>query len=161
MHSVETSLSVAHQFAWLRQNKDVGYGTICVYNHTCSTSVVSVVHPPEHALWPEPYLAPAGSPEALPANTQHTTYKWLVLKATVLHCKAILGWGQLKLMEWIFVLNHVPGAGSIAWPVDQQSSVLSLYHGCLLGISITKQEPCLHTSSDSGCFICQGCPSPV
>ena len=29
-----------------------------------------------------------------------------------------------------FVMNHAPGAGSIAWPVDQKSSVLLLYHGC-------------------------------
>ena len=29
-----------------------------------------------------------------------------------------------------FVMNHAPGAGSIARPVDQQSSVLSLSYGC-------------------------------
>ena len=31
-----------------------------------------------------------------------------------------------------FVMNHVPGAGSPAQPVDQQSSALPLYHGCPL-----------------------------
>ena len=29
-----------------------------------------------------------------------------------------------------FVMSHAPGAGSIAQPVDLQSSVLPLYHGC-------------------------------
>ena len=28
-----------------------------------------------------------------------------------------------------FVMSHAPGAGSIAWPVDQQSSALPLYRG--------------------------------
>ena len=31
-----------------------------------------------------------------------------------------------------FVMNHAPGAGSIAQPVDQQSSVLPLCYGRLL-----------------------------
>ena len=31
-----------------------------------------------------------------------------------------------------FVMNHAPGAGSLARLVAQQSSVLSLYHGCPL-----------------------------
>ena len=35
--------------------------------------------------------------------------------------------------EMNFVVNHAPGAGLIAQPVSQQSSVLPLYHGCLLG----------------------------
>ena len=32
--------------------------------------------------------------------------------------------------EMNFVMNLVPGAGSIVRPVDQQSSILPLYHGC-------------------------------
>ena len=32
-----------------------------------------------------------------------------------------------------FVMNYVPGAISIAQPVDQQYSALSLYQGCPLG----------------------------
>ena len=32
--------------------------------------------------------------------------------------------------EMKFVMNHVPGAGSIVRPVDQQSSALPLYQGC-------------------------------
>ena len=31
-----------------------------------------------------------------------------------------------------FVMNHAPGAGSIARPVDQHSSALPLYNRCLL-----------------------------
>ena len=34
------------------------------------------------------------------------------------------------------VMNHAPGAGSIARPVDQRSSTLPLYHGCPLFIPI-------------------------
>ena len=29
-------------------------------------------------------------------------------------------------------MNHAPGAGSITEPIDRQSSVLPLYHGCPL-----------------------------
>ena len=32
--------------------------------------------------------------------------------------------------EMNFVMNHATGAGSIARPVDQLSSVMPLYHGC-------------------------------
>ena len=36
-----------------------------------------------------------------------------------------------------FVMNHAPGAGSIARPVDQQSSAIprALYHGCPLKLT--------------------------
>ena len=34
-------------------------------------------------------------------------------------------------MRQNFFRNHIPGAGSITRPVDQQSSALPLYHGCL------------------------------
>ena len=43
-----------------------------------------------------------------------------------LTCKAILGWEQPLLMRWIFVMNHDPGAGSFAGPVDQKSNTLPL-----------------------------------
>ena len=36
--------------------------------------------------------------------------------------------GQPGIMRWHFVMNHTPGAGLIARPVDLQSSVLPLYH---------------------------------
>ena len=39
-------------------------------------------------------------------------------------------WGN----EMKSAMNHDPGAGSIARPVDQQSSALPLYHGCPLSI---------------------------
>ena len=36
------------------------------------------------------------------------------------HCKAVLGRGQPRQMnEMNFVMNHAPGAGSIAQPVGQ------------------------------------------
>ena len=50
--------------------------------------------------------------------------------AIILCCKAILGSGQPKLMRMNFDMTHAPGAGLIARPVDQQSSVLSLSRGC-------------------------------
>ena len=43
--------------------------------------------------------------------------------------KAILDQGQLGSNEINFILNDAPGVGSIARPVDQQSSALQLYHG--------------------------------
>ena len=44
-----------------------------------------------------------------------------------------------------FVMNHAPGAGSIARPVDQQSSTLPLYHGrplyyCTMSNHVTHLE---------------------
>ena len=41
----------------------------------------------------------------------------MVFKAMILYFKAILGRGQPGLMG-LFVINHAPGAGSIARPVD-------------------------------------------
>ena len=40
--------------------------------------------------------------------------------------------GVTQVNEVNLIMKHVPGAGSIARPVDQQSSALPLYHGCLL-----------------------------
>ena len=45
------------------------------------------------------------------------------------HCKAIMGQVKAGLMM-NFVMIHVPVAGSLTGPVDQQSSALSLNHGC-------------------------------
>ena len=50
----------------------------------------------------------------------------MVFQATILHCKAVLGWGATWANEINFGMNHAPVAGSIAQPVDQQSSALPL-----------------------------------
>ena len=42
------------------------------------------------------------------------------------------GLGTTWANEMNFDVNHAPGAGLIARPVDQQSSVLPLCHGCPL-----------------------------
>ena len=42
------------------------------------------------------------------------------------HDSVRLYWAGANEMN--FVMNHAPGAGSIARPVDQQSSALPLYH---------------------------------
>ena len=55
---------------------------------------------------------------------------WLVSKAMMLHYKTILVQEQPGLMSWIFGMNDAPGAGSIAQPVDRQSSTLPLCYGC-------------------------------
>ena len=40
-----------------------------------------------------------------------------------------LYWAGDNISKWDeFYMNHAPGAGSIARPVDQQSSALPLYH---------------------------------
>ena len=53
-----------------------------------------------------------------------------MFEPTILHCKAILDRGLLQLNEMNFVMKHAPGAGSIAQPVDLQSSVLPLCYSC-------------------------------
>ena len=58
------------------------------------------------------------------------------------HDSALQGYTGLGITwanEMIFVMNHAAGAGLIARPVDQQSSVLPLYHGCPL---LTSGFPC-------------------
>ena len=48
------------------------------------------------------------------------------------HNSALQGYtapGTTQAKEMNFVMNHAPGAGSIAQPVDRQSSALPLYHG--------------------------------
>ena len=50
------------------------------------------------------------------------------------HDSALSGYtgpGKIWANEMNFVVNHAPGAGLFAQTVDQQSSVLLLYHGCL------------------------------
>ena len=50
-----------------------------------------------------------------------------MLKATILQCKVgYTGLGITWANEMNFVMDHTPGAGSIATPVDQQSSTLLL-----------------------------------
>ena len=44
------------------------------------------------------------------------------------HNSALTTWAN----EMNFVVNHVPGVGSIAQPVDQQSRALPLCYGCPL-----------------------------
>ena len=47
-------------------------------------------------------------------------------------CTCNIGPGTTWANEMNFVMKHAPGAGSIAQPVDKQSSELPLYHRCLL-----------------------------
>ena len=54
-----------------------------------------------------------------------------------------------------FVINNTPGARSIARPVDQQSSMLPLYHGCP-SLVVRKIEPYPHKRWDenlTGMFV--------
>ena len=52
-------------------------------------------------------------------------------------CTVRLHWTGVNLGKWDeFVINHDPGAGLIARPVDQQSCTLPLYHGCTLMICL-------------------------
>ena len=49
------------------------------------------------------------------------------------HDSALQGYAGLGISwanEMNFVINHAPGAGSLAQPVGPQSSALPLYHGC-------------------------------
>ena len=46
------------------------------------------------------------------------------------HLKGYTVPGTTWANQMNFVINHAPGAGSTAHPVDQQSSALPLYHGC-------------------------------
>ena len=67
-----------------------------------------------------------------------------------------LYWAGVNLgNEMNFVMNCTPGAGSLAQPVDQQSSVLRLYHGCPLVIIYEQggvtQLTCKSWFMDSAC----------
>ena len=57
--------------------------------------------------------------------------KWNELCLRLQYCivKVTLGRGNWA-NEMNYVMNHAPGAGSIARTVEQQSSALPLYHGC-------------------------------
>ena len=46
------------------------------------------------------------------------------------HDEGYTGSGTILANEINFIMNHARGAGSIAPPVEQQSSALPLYHGC-------------------------------
>ena len=46
------------------------------------------------------------------------------------HDSAFLRLHRARADEMNIFINHAPGAGSMAQPVDQQSSALQLYHGC-------------------------------
>ena len=50
----------------------------------------------------------------------------MVFYATNLYCNDTLGRGQSGLIRWRFGMNHAPGAGLIARPINQQSSSLPL-----------------------------------
>ena len=56
------------------------------------------------------------------------------MNAVLGHDSALLGYTGLRT-TWAnamnFVMNNASGAGSIARPVDQQSSMLLLSYGCL------------------------------
>ena len=55
----------------------------------------------------------------------------MVLKATILSTlSGYTGPGTTWADDVYFDMNHAPGAGSIARPVDLQSSTLPLYYGC-------------------------------
>ena len=56
----------------------------------------------------------------------------MVFYATILHCKAMLGQGQPGLNKMIFLWIMPLVQDRITWHVDQQSSMLPLYHGCPL-----------------------------
>ena len=55
--------------------------------------------------------------------------KRMVFKTTIVQLD-YTGPGTTLAIEMNFVMNHAPGAGSLASPVDQQSSMLPLCHGC-------------------------------
>ena len=54
---------------------------------------------------------------------------------SILRGAVILGRAQ-RANGMNFVMNHTPGAGSIARLVNQQSSVIPLYHRCSLNTQI-------------------------
>ena len=56
--------------------------------------------------------------------------KCTVFYASILRLEGYTGPGKTWTNEMNFVMNHAPGARSIARPVNQQSSALTLYHEC-------------------------------
>ena len=56
--------------------------------------------------------------------------KWMVFSPMILRLYGYTGQGTTWANEIYFVMNRVPGAGSIARRVDQRSNVIPLYHGC-------------------------------
>ena len=53
----------------------------------------------------------------------------MVIRATFLNFKAILGRGTTWANDMNFVMNHVQGAGLINQPVDLQPNTLPLCYG--------------------------------
>ena len=51
----------------------------------------------------------------------------------ILHYLGYTGTETTWANEMNFIMNHAPGAGSLARPVGKQSSTLPLYLGCLHG----------------------------
>ena len=49
-------------------------------------------------------------------------------------CKAIRGRGQPSLVSDLILMNHAPGSGSIALPVDQKSS----------STTVPRMSPCIY-----------------
>ena len=75
--------------------------------------------------WPDTFSMSSMRPITL---TTCTT-KWI--NGVLGHNSALTGYtglGITRANEMNIVMNHVPGAGSIPRPVDQQSHVLPLYH---------------------------------
>ena len=58
----------------------------------------------------------------------HTKMTWLVFKATILHCKAILDRGQPGRMRWI-LLSVMPVVQDQSLDPLASSPALTLYHG--------------------------------
>ena len=55
----------------------------------------------------------------------------MVYVAIILYCSSILGLGQPALIIIInYGMNHAPGTGPIARPIDLQSSTLPLHLVC-------------------------------
>ena len=74
------------------------------------------------------------NPYSIETNKTPLGNKWC-FRSRFCTCKAILGRGQPGPMRWILLEPlppHAPDAGSIARPVNQQSSALPLHCGCPL-----------------------------
>ena len=66
------------------------------------------------------------------ALTRLQLHGWKEMIGVLVHDSTLYGYtgpGTTWASEMNFVMNHAPGTGSIARPVDQQSRALPLYHG--------------------------------
>ena len=67
------------------------------------------------------------------------------------HDSALYGYtgpGTTWAHEMNFVMNHAPGALSLARPIDQQSGALSLCYGCSLTHEYHQRQLCLSCQED-------------